>query len=113
DGAESVSYRRGEHHLAFGLGKRELTCRILEGTFPDYERVIAKNHDKKPVLARQPFAQAVQRVALLTGERARGVLLHFTAEQLVISAANPDLGEAVEQMSCEYTGPEIKLGLNP
>jgi len=113
DGSETVAYRRGEHHLAFALGKRELTCRILEGTFPDYERVIAKNHDKKPVLDRGPFQQAVQRVALLTGERARGVLLHFSAEGLVISAANPDLGEATEQVPCDYGGPELKLGLNP
>ena len=113
DGAETVAYKRGEHHLAFALGKRELTCRILEGTFPDYERVIAKNNDKRPVLERQPFQQAVQRVALLTGERARGVLLHFNAEGLVISAANPDLGEATEQVPCEYGGPELKLGLNP
>ena len=113
DGDETVAYRRGEHHLSFRLGKRELTCRILEGTFPDYERVIAKNHDKRPVLERQAFAQAVQRVALLTGERARGVLLHFTPEQLVISAANPDLGEAQEQLACTYDGPELKLGLNP
>ena len=113
DGTDTVSYRRGEHHLAFGLGKRELTCRILEGTFPDYERVIAKNNDKRPVLDRQPFQQAVQRVALLTGERARGVLLHFSPEGLVISAANPDLGDATEQVPCEYGGPELKLGLNP
>lgn len=113
DGADTVSYKRGEHHLSFALGKRELTCRILEGTFPDYERVIAKNNDKRPVLERTAFAQAVQRVALLTGERARGVLLHFTPEQLVISAANPDLGEATEQVPCEYAGPELKLGLNP
>lgn len=113
DGEVNVTYRRGEHHLAFGLGKRELTCRILEGTFPDYERVIARNHDKKPVLERQAFAQAVQRVALLTGERARGVLLQFKPEQVVISAANPDLGEASEQVPCEYGGPEIQLGLNP
>jgi DNA polymerase III subunit beta len=113
DGDEMVAYRRGEHHLSFRLGKRELTCRILEGTFPDYERVIAKNHDKRPVLERVAFAQAVQRVSLLTGERARGVLLHFAPEQVVISAANPDLGEASEQVSCTYGGPELKLGLNP
>ncbi|HVS04128.1 MAG TPA: DNA polymerase III subunit beta [Thermoanaerobaculia bacterium] len=112
-GEEAVAYRRSEHHLSFRLGKRELTCRILEGTFPDYERVIAKNNDKQPVLERQPFQQAVQRVALLTGERSRGVVLQFTPEQLVISAANPDLGEAVEQLPCTYDGDELRLGLNP
>ena len=55
----------------------------------------------------------MQRVALLTGERARGVRLDFTPEELVVSAANPDLGEAVEEVACEYGGPELKLGLNP
>lgn len=113
DGEGMVAYRRSEHHLSFQLGKRELTCRILEGTFPDYERVIAKHHDKKPVLERQIFQEAVQRVSLLTSERSRGVLLQFAPEQLVISAANPDLGEATEQLACDYSGEEIKLGLNP
>src|SRR4029434_5336075 len=80
DGADTVAYRRGEHHLAFALGKRELTCRMLEGTSRDYERQIDYNNDRRPVLDRQPFQQAVQRVALLTGERARGVLLHFSPE---------------------------------
>jgi DNA polymerase III subunit beta len=113
DGEGTVTYRRGEHHLSFRLGNRELVCRILEGTFPDYERVIAKNHDKKPILEKQLFQEAVQRVSLLTSERSRGVLLQFAPEQLVISAANPDLGEATEQLACEYEGDEIRLGLNP
>ena len=47
EGEGNLGYRRGEHHLSFRLGRRELICRILEGTFPDYERVIAKDNDKK------------------------------------------------------------------
>ncbi|HXO21115.1 MAG TPA: DNA polymerase III subunit beta [Thermoanaerobaculia bacterium] len=113
EGEGKLSYRRGEHHLSFQLGKRELTCRILEGSFPDYERVIAKDNDKKVLFDRKPFAEAVQRVALLTGDRARAVRLQFTPDQLVISAANPDLGEAVEEVPCTYDGPEFRLGINP
>jgi DNA polymerase III subunit beta len=113
EGEGKLSYRRGEHHLSFGLGRRELICRILEGTFPDYERVIAKDNDKKIVFDRKPLADAVQRVALLTGDRARAVRLQFAPDQLVISAANPDLGEAVEEVPCAYDGPEFRLGINP
>lgn len=113
DGEGTLGYRRSEHHLSFRLGRRELTCRILEGTFPDYDRVIAKDHPSRPVLARSVFLDAVQRVALLTGERSRGVLMTFEDAQLVISAANPDLGEAVEQVPCEFDGEEVKLGVNP
>ncbi len=113
EGEGSLSYRRGEHHLSFQLGRRELICRILEGTFPDYERVIAKDNDKKILFDRKPLAEAVQRVALLTGDRARAVRLQFGSDQMVISAANPDLGEAIEEVPCRYDGPEFRLGINP
>jgi DNA polymerase III subunit beta len=113
EGEGKLAYRRGEHHLSFRVARRELICRILEGTFPDYERVIAKDNDKKVVFDRRPLAEAVQRVALLTGDRARAVRLQFTPDQLVISAANPDLGEAVEEVPCTYEGPEFRVGMNP
>lgn len=113
EGDGNLAYRRGEHHLSFRVGRRELICRILEGTFPDYERVIAKDNDKKVVFDRRPLAEAVQRVALLTGDRARAVRLQFATDQLVISAANPDLGEAVEEVPCTYEGPEFRVGMNP
>lgn len=109
----AVAYHRGEHHLCFRLGRRELICRILEGTFPDYERVIAKDNEKKVVFDRRALGEAVQRVALLTGDRARSVRLHFAAERLVVSAANPDLGEATEELACDYRGTELRLGINP
>jgi DNA polymerase-3 subunit beta len=110
---EPVGYRRGEHHLSFRVGRRELICRILEGTFPDYQRVIARDNDKKAVFDRRTLAAAVKRVALLTGERARAVRLAFAPDEMVVSAVNPDLGEATERVDCEYDGPEFKLGINP
>lgn len=113
EGDGKLGYRRGEHHLSFRLGRRELICRILEGTFPDYERVIAKDNDKKVLFDRKALSEAVQRAALMTGDRARAVRLQFTADQVVISAANSDLGEAVEEVSCDYDGPEFRVGINP
>ena len=113
EGDGKLEYRRGEHHLSFRLGRRELICRILEGTFPDYERVIAKDNDKKILFERKILSDAVQRVALLTGDRARAVRLQFGPEQMTISAANPDLGEATEEVACDYDGPEFRLGINP
>src|ERR1700720_319966 len=111
--ATALEFRRGEHHLSFRLGQRELICRILEGTFPDYERVIAKDNDKRVFFDRKALAEAVQRAALMTSDRARAVRLQFSTHQLVISAVNADLGEAVEEVACEYEGPEFRLGINP
>lgn len=113
EGEEQLVFRRGEHHLSFGAGRRELICRILEGTFPDYERVIAKQNDKKVVVDRRGLGEMVQRIALITGDRARGVRLSFSPGEVTVSAANPDLGEARESLACEYEGEEIRIGLNP
>lgn len=113
EGEGALAYRRDEHHLSFRLGRRELICRILEGSFPDYERVIARDNDKSISFERQHLASAVQRAALMTGDRARAVRLQFAPGQLVISAVNADLGEAIEEVACEYSGPEFRLGLNP
>ncbi|MCZ6508797.1 MAG: DNA polymerase III subunit beta [Acidobacteria bacterium] len=113
EGDGELGLCRSEHHLSFQLGRRELICRILEGTFPDYERVIAKDNDKTVTFDRKELAAAVQRVALLTGDRTRAVRLQFEDGQLNISAANPDLGEAVEEVPCGYSGESFSLGINP
>ncbi len=109
----TVAFRRGEHHLSFALGAREMTCRVLEGTFPDYERVIARGNDKKATVERKALAEAVRRVAIMTGERNRGVKLEFSTGEVAIAAANPDLGDASETLACELAGGGVKIGLNP
>lgn len=113
EGEGDLEYRRGEHHLSFRTGGREMVCRILEGTFPDYERVIARNNDKKVVCDRRALSDAVQRVALMTGDRNRGVRLDFAEDEITVAAANPDLGEASETLACEYGGGALRIGLNP
>ena len=113
DGDGDLSFGRGEHHLSFRIGPRDLTCRILEGSFPDYDRVIAKDNDKTVLIDRAALNEAVQRVALLTGDRARAIRCEFGDDGLTVSAANPDLGEAVEELECSVDGGEVRIGINP
>jgi len=113
EGEGTLLFAQSQHHLSFRLGRRELVCRILEGTFPDYERVIAKDNDNDVVFDRRLMSDAVRRVALLTGDRSRAIRLEITTGQATISAANPDLGEAVEEVPCQYEGEAIQLGMNP
>ncbi len=110
---EDLSFRRSEHHLSFTIGARQLICRILEGKFPDYERVISKDNEKAVVSNRQELAAVVHRISLLTGDRARAIRMELESGQLVFSAANPDLGEAREEVPCDYEGDGLSLGLNP
>jgi DNA polymerase-3 subunit beta len=90
-----------------------MVCRILEGTFPDYERVIARNNDKQVICERRALGDAVQRVSLMTGDRNRGVRLELAEGEITVAAANPDLGEASETVACDYSGPALRIGLNP
>ena len=113
EGEGGMRFQRGQHHLSFRLGRRELICGILPGTFPDYERVIAHDNDKKVVFDRRRLDAAVGRVALFTGDRPRAVKFHLTPQRLVISAQDPDLGEAREEVACDYAGGELQLGINP
>ncbi len=110
---EDLNFRRSDHHLSFTIGSRQLICRILEGTFPDYERVISKDNDQVVVSNRQDLAAVVHRISLLTGDRARAIRMELEPGQLVFSAANPDLGEAREEVPCDYQGDGLSIGLNP
>lgn len=110
---DDLEFRQSEHHLSFTVGRRQLICRILEGTFPDYERVIAKDNDKVARVEKEKLLGVVQRIALLTGDRARAIKLELDEDGLEFSAANPDLGEAREALPCESEGGELSIGLNP
>ena len=113
EGDGSLEFRRSEHHLSFRLGRRELICRILEGTFPDYERVIAKDNDKIGTFDRQVLAEAVQRVALLTGDRARAVRLEFDGNDHHGLRRQPGSRRGEREVACEFDGEGISLGINP
>jgi DNA polymerase-3 subunit beta len=110
---EDLNFRRSEHHLSFTIGRRQLICRILEGTFPDYDRVISKDNDKAVVVGRKALSEVIHRISLLSGDRTRAIRLEIEAGKLIFSAANPDLGEAREEVECEYDGDDLKLGVNP
>ncbi len=110
---QDMSFRRSEHHLSFTIGARRLICRILEGTFPDYERVISTSNEEVVTSNRLELAAVIHRISLLTGDRARAIRMELEPQQLVFSAANPDLGEAREEVPCDYEGEGLSLGLNP
>ena len=108
-----LEIRHTEHHLSFSVGQRQLICRVLEGSFPDYERVIAKDNDKIVAVDRKALAGLVHRVSLLTGDRSRVVRLELEDGLLRMTAANPDLGEAMEEAPCDYTDGDLTIGVNP
>lgn len=89
-----------------------LSMRLVEGTFPDYRQVVPKESPNVLSVDRDAFLQTVRRVSLLSSEKARGIRLGLSSGRLEISANNPDLGEASEDLEVEYTGPDLEIGFN-
>ena len=98
----TVAYERGENHLFFDVGGRQLVSRVLDAQFPAYERVIPKGNDKRVEFERDRLTGAIKRVALLSNERSRALKLHIDAGKVEISSNSPEVGEASEVLSVDY-----------
>ena len=93
-------------------GQVVLISKLIDGTFPDYVRVIPSNNDKRLVVDRAPFAAAVDRVSTISSERGRAVKLALADSKLTLSVTNPDSGSAVEELEVDYDAPALEIGFN-
>jgi DNA polymerase III subunit beta len=93
-------------------GQVVLTSKLIDGTFPDYMRVIPTGNDKRLAVDREPFKVAVDRVATISSERGRAVKLSIAGSKLTLSVTNPDLGSAVEELDADYDSAPIEIGFN-
>ncbi len=110
DGAVDVSV--SESKIRFQIGDATLTSKLIEGSFPDYERVIPKTNDKTLVLDNKAFADAVDRVATISAEKTRSVKMSLEAERLTLAVDNPDTGQATEELPVEYAAEPLDIGFN-
>jgi DNA polymerase-3 subunit beta len=89
-----------------------LTSKLIDGTFPDYARVIPQGNDKVLKVDRGEFADAVDRVSTISSERGRAVKLGLTDGKMTLSVNNPDSGSATEELGVDYGGDDIEIGFN-
>jgi DNA polymerase-3 subunit beta len=82
----------------------ELSMRLLEGDFPDYNQVIPKEKKLEVAFSRDELLSALRRLLVLTTERSRGIKLQIEKDKMEISVNTPDLGEGVEEIAVEYPG---------
>ncbi len=108
----TVSVRLAGNEAVIDLPGCTLSMRLVEGTFPDYKQVIPKESVNIVQVDRDAFLQTVRRVSLLSSEKARGIRLGLGPGRMEISANNPDLGEASEDLEVEYGGPDLEIGFN-
>ncbi|GBR10673.1 MULTISPECIES: DNA polymerase III subunit beta [Asaia] len=113
EGAGTVQVSLSDTRIQFRVGAVMLTSKLIDGTFPEYERVIPKNNDRFLRVNKQAFADAVARVAAISQERSRPVKLAVQTNLLTLSAISPDQGMAKEELdetSVSYDGPSLEIG---
>lgn len=86
--------------------------RLVNGDFPDYNRVIPKNNEDIATIDRDYFLHVLRRMAILSSEKSKGVKVDLSKNKLEISSSNPDVGDAREEMEVNYSGPEMSIGFN-
>lgn len=89
-----------------------LTSKVIDGSFPDYGRVIPRNNEKIAMLDRDLFKQAVDRVATISAEKSRSVKLAIEAGRMTLMVRNAEAGQAVEELEIDYAGDSFDIGFN-
>ncbi len=110
DGEVSIELSAGK--IRFTIGNVVLTSKLIDGTFPDYARVIPVNNDKMLTVDKKDFEAAVDRVSTVSSERGRAVKLSITNSRLVLSVTNPDSGSATEELEVDYESDPVDIGFN-
>jgi DNA polymerase-3 subunit beta len=112
DNEAEITLELSPGKIRFTFGDVVLTSKLIDGTFPDYGRVIPTGNDKELVVDKKEFEQAVDRVSTVSSERGRAVKLSLSSGKLMLSVTNPDSGSATEEVEVEYTADPLDIGFN-
>jgi len=112
DNDEILDISLSANQAIFRFGDVELVSKLIDGKFPDYERVIPQNHNKLITISRATFLQSLLRAAILTNEKFRGVRVVLGTESLKIISSNADQEEAQEEIEVAYDGEALDIGFN-
>ncbi len=113
EGAQTpVSIAVSPARIEIGCGTTRLLSRLIDGTFPDYERVIPTANERVALVATKAFGEAVDRVATISMEKARPVKFAFEPGRVTVSAISPEAGRAEEELDCEWRGEPLEIGFN-
>ena len=111
-GEGNVLLSDDENHLFFYVGNRLLMTRKLTGNFPDYPRVLPKDHSLVAVIQKDEIKAAIERVAQFADERSRAIRVQFTPGEVRIFSQSVETGESEESVPSQYDGPNLEIGFN-
>ena len=108
----SVEVSLSATKVRFGLGSAVLTSKLIDGTFPDYNRVIPTGNDKLLKLDPKSFMAGVDRVATIASEKTRAVKMSVERDKITLSVTSPENGLAVEEIAADYGSDSLEIGFN-
>src|ERR1700756_4843524 len=109
---EEVQVALSETKVRFTVGEAALTSKLIDGTFPDYDRVIPSNNDKVLDVDCKSFAEAVAGVSTISTKKGGAVKLTLESGSLVVTATSPENGTAVEELEVRYLASPLEIGFN-
>jgi DNA polymerase-3 subunit beta len=109
---QDIQISLSDTKIRFVLGDAVLTSKLIDGTFPDYDRVIPSGNDKILEVVCKDFAEAVDRVSTISSEKSRAVKLTIERGSLMLSATSPENGTATEEIEVRYTASPLEIGFN-
>jgi DNA polymerase-3 subunit beta len=108
----AINMTIGKNHMLFNIGNTRFLTRLIEGTYPNYEQVIPENNTKILTTDRNMFMRSLRRVSIMSKERSSAVKVDIENGNMVVSATNPDLGEATDEIAVDYAGDNMTIALN-
>jgi len=112
EGIEEVKISLSENKIRFVCGKAVLVSKLIDGTFPDYGRVIPAGNDREMVVNAKAFSRAVDRVSVISSEKTRGVKVIIASGKVTISATSSNNGTAEEKLDVAYNDDTLEIGFN-
>jgi len=112
DATKTIIFAGNDNHLFFRIDKRTLLSRKLTGNFPDYERVLPKEHPHHIVLQRDDLKAAIERVAQFADERSKAIRLQVLKDEVKVHSSISETGESEETIPVEYDGEVVEIGFN-
>lgn len=109
---QEVAISASKNHIFFRQGGNLLLSRLIDGTYPNYQQVVPKDPGQEVMLNREALLGALRRVSVLARDKTNAIRLRFTPGRLLLTAENPDVGEAEEEILADYQGEEMAVGFN-
>jgi DNA polymerase III subunit beta len=110
DGAIDIAL--SDTKIQFAIGSVELTSKLIDGSFPDYQRVIPSGNDKALLIDAKEFGLAVDRVSTISADKTRAVKLTAGKDKVTLSVINPESGTATEELAATYSASPLEIGFN-